>query len=101
MNLGAVCPQMVASAFRPAASYLLVGEPSLPDGVDWVLGEDADVGPIWTHPDDIVVGHNIRQTGTWDPGEGRFLRSVLRPGMNAIDIGANIGYFTLLMARAV
>ena len=92
---------MVASAFRPAASYLLAGEPSLPDGVDWVLVEDSDVGPMWTHPDDIVVGHNLRETGTWDPGEGRFLRSVLRPGMNIIDIGANIGYFTLLMARAV
>lgn len=54
-----------------------------------------------THPDDSVVGHHIRISRTWEPGEGRFLRSVLRPGMNAIDVGANIGYFTLLMARAV
>jgi FkbM family methyltransferase len=29
------------------------------------------------------------------------MRSILRPGMNVIDIGANIGYFTALAARAV
>jgi FkbM family methyltransferase len=29
------------------------------------------------------------------------LRRFLRPGMNAIDVGANIGYFTLLMSESV
>ncbi len=29
------------------------------------------------------------------------MRRLLRPGMNAIDVGANLGYFTALAARAV
>jgi FkbM family methyltransferase len=65
------------------------------------LTETADAGPILTHPHDRGVGRVIRETGSWEPGAGRLLRSLLRPGMNAIDVGANIGYFTLLMARAV
>lgn len=93
--------RMVSSAFRPAAAYLLWGPPTLPRDRKLVRTDDSDVGPILTHPDDTVIGHSIRETKTWEPGEGRFLRSVLRSGMNVIDVGANIGYFTLLMARSV
>src|SRR5262245_22793065 len=93
--------RLVSTTFRPAASYLLDGSPTLPPGVDPAQIVEADVGRMLTHPDDTGVGCEIRATRTWEPGEGRFLRSTLRPGMNAIDVGANIGYFTLLMSRAV
>jgi FkbM family methyltransferase len=39
--------------------------------------------------------------GTWEPSLTTFLRSTLRPGDVFVDIGANVGYFTLLAARAV
>lgn len=37
----------------------------------------------------------------WFEAEIRFVRRMLRPGMRAIDVGANHGVYTLAMARAV
>src|SRR5690349_9510323 len=37
----------------------------------------------------------------WFEDEMAFVRRFLRPGMNAIDIGANYGVYGLTMARAV
>jgi FkbM family methyltransferase len=39
--------------------------------------------------------------GMWDPNVDAFLRARLRPGDIFIDVGANIGYFTLLGAKLV
>ena len=39
--------------------------------------------------------------GTWEPSLSAYLSSTLRPGDVFVDIGANVGYFTLLAARAV
>ncbi len=92
---------LISPSFRPAATYLLTDPPQFGSLNTPLLVEDADVGPILIDPIDSGVGHEIRLTKSWEPGEGRFIRAFLRPGMNAIDVGANIGYFTLLMARAV
>jgi FkbM family methyltransferase len=37
----------------------------------------------------------------WEPAVTKFMREAIRPGMVVADIGANIGYYTLLMSRAV
>ncbi len=37
----------------------------------------------------------------YEPGTTNFLKKILKKGMNVINIGANIGYFTLLAAREV
>jgi FkbM family methyltransferase len=37
----------------------------------------------------------------YEPEETRLIRSCLRPGDTAFDIGANVGYMTCLMARAI
>jgi FkbM family methyltransferase len=42
-----------------------------------------------------------RWLGTYEPELQTALRDFLRPGMTAYDVGANIGYITLLMARRV
>lgn len=39
--------------------------------------------------------------GTWEPHVTAFLRSRLRPGDGFLDVGSNIGYFSLLAARCV
>lgn len=39
--------------------------------------------------------------GTWEPTLSAFFEAQLRPGDVFVDIGANVGYFTLLAARAV
>jgi len=37
----------------------------------------------------------------YEPGTTNFLKKIIKKGMNVINIGANIGYFTLLAAREV
>ena len=61
----------------------------------------SEIGPVWVHAQDELVSRRIRRKGRLAEDEVAFLQSVLRPGMVAIDIGANIGYLTLAMARAV
>lgn len=92
---------MLAPGFRPAAAYLLQGQPRLARHIEMIRVDDADIGAILTDARDTEVGQSIRSAKTWAPGEGRFLRETLRPGMNVIDVGANIGFFTLLMANMV
>jgi FkbM family methyltransferase len=39
--------------------------------------------------------------GSYELNVVRYLKKILKPGMACIDAGANVGYFTLLMARLV
>jgi FkbM family methyltransferase len=39
--------------------------------------------------------------GSWEPEDMAVVRDRLRPGMTAIDVGANVGIFTLAMAQLV
>lgn len=49
---------------------------------------------------DMIQGR-IYYTGVWEPSLTAFVESHLRPGDTFIDIGANIGYFSLLASRIV
>lgn len=99
--MGQTSAPLRRATFTPAAAYLLQSETPRLNGIDPVLVPDTDVGPLLTHPGDNEVGRWLRVAKTWARGEGRFLRGLLRPGMNVIDVGANLGYFTALAARAV
>jgi len=50
---------------------------------------------------DEFVDRAIYCQGEWEPLETQLFRQVLRPGDAVADIGANIGWFTLLAARLV
>src|ERR1700756_2681440 len=39
--------------------------------------------------------------GTYECTETELVKTYLRPGMTVIDVGANIGYYTMLAARLV
>lgn len=49
---------------------------------------------------DRVVAHIIARFKIWEPGETALLKSALQPQMTFVDIGANVGYFSLLAAKA-
>lgn len=51
--------------------------------------------------DDIGMTPNIVCDGFWEPSISVVLERSLKPGMTAVDIGANVGYFSLLMASRV
>ena len=50
---------------------------------------------------DRVISERIFKDGYWEPFETSILISSLREGHSFLDVGANIGYFTILAARLV
>jgi FkbM family methyltransferase len=50
---------------------------------------------------DRGFGTNILLDGFWEMWLTKFIAGIVRPGMVAIDVGANFGYYTLLLADLV
>lgn len=50
---------------------------------------------------DVHVSAAIAAEGIWEPQETQLLLDTLRPGDVFVDVGANIGYFSLLASRLV
>ncbi len=87
---------------RSADAPTAVVAPSIPPALagDEFECLDTDVGPMWFRKSDDVIRPHVRSTGTWESEEGQLLRSLIRPGCRFLDVGANIGYFSLLAASA-
>lgn len=52
-------------------------------------------------PQDTFVGRSLACYGQYSEREAEAFRRLLKPGMTALDVGANIGYFTVTMAKLV
>jgi len=50
---------------------------------------------------DTMVGQTIHARGKWEPWVAKALQTILKPGMVFVDVGANIGYFTMLASDLV
>ena len=48
-----------------------------------------------------MIQATIIHFGAWEPAISHHLASVIRPGDTVVDVGANIGYYSLLFAKAV
>jgi FkbM family methyltransferase len=91
-------PAGAVVAGNPARLVSRVGKPStLPRAVSLMT----DVGTLLAHPEDQVITPFIRRHGHWELDDCRLLEEELSPGSAAVDVGANIGYMTLVAARAV
>jgi FkbM family methyltransferase len=53
---------------------------------------------IITMADDLSLTPELLARGIYDAGFWQFLRRAIRPGDHVVDVGANIGLFTLVMA---
>jgi FkbM family methyltransferase len=60
-----------------------------------------DVGPLLIAADDRVMRPLIEQTHDWEIDEATLFRAFIRPGATVVDVGAHVGYYTLLAAGAV
>jgi FkbM family methyltransferase len=58
------------------------------------------IGTLWVARSDGTMRPYLRRRGAWEEEEGALLRTLLRPGHRFLDVGANIGYFTILAHRA-
>src|SRR3954469_2255899 len=65
------------------------------------ISADTDLGPLWLDAEEQLIRSYILSHGRWDPALSNFLRRTLRPGMCVLDVGANIGYLTIVAARCV
>jgi FkbM family methyltransferase len=58
-------------------------------------------GLMLFHRNDKYVGRSLDAYGEYSEVEAELFRHILRPGMVALDVGANIGIFSIVLARAV
>jgi FkbM family methyltransferase len=66
-----------------------------------VVQADTDVGPVWLERDAELMTPAVLEHGFWAPEITALMRSILRPGMTFVDVGANIGYFSVLGSKLV
>lgn len=83
--------QSVPSGFAPAPPPLDVRE---------YERVTTGLGLLWFDRRDDIMRPYVRRRQAWAESEGAVLRALIKPGTRFLDVGANIGYFSLLAARA-
>jgi FkbM family methyltransferase len=86
-----------AETARAFAVPDLTGQPAS-EPVDEV---QSVVGRLLVSRGDRVIGSVLRSCGEWEPFETAFLRAVLGPGQTFVDVGAHVGYFSVLASKLV
>lgn len=56
---------------------------------------------IFLNPADKTITQAVLQSDAWEPETTAAIRNILKPGDTFIDVGANIGWFTLIASREV
>ena len=56
---------------------------------------------FFLNPADKTITQAILHADTWEPETTATIRDILKPGDTFIDVGANIGWFTLIASREV
>lgn len=58
-------------------------------------------GFIWRLDPNSCIGESIINHGMWEEDTTKLIQETVKPGMHVLDIGANVGYYTLILARSV
>src|SRR5205807_1192184 len=56
---------------------------------------------MYIRTEDTLITPALLQDRIWEPLETQLLMDEVKPGDMVFDLGANIGYFTLLLAKLV
>ena len=100
-------PRKTAPCWIAALTLLFwVGRPSLAcDGSrDLAVTLNLDrVGELrlFLNPDDEMLTPHIRRDGYWEPNETFWFIKSIKKGDVVVDVGANVGYYTLIASRLV
>jgi FkbM family methyltransferase len=84
-------PTLRSAPQRPPAPRPYIGEE--------LVQLHTDAGLLWIPASDGVMRPFLEERGTWEPEEGDLLRQFFKPGLRFLDVGANVGYFSLLVAQ--
>lgn len=63
-----------------------------------LIGIPTDAGQLWIPRSDEVMRPYLERHGTWEPEEAELLSLFFKPGIRFLDVGANVGYFSLYVA---
>jgi FkbM family methyltransferase len=69
--------------------------------VDRPVAATAEAGDLLLSESDHLITGHISEHGVYEPSLTAYLRANLRPGMTFVDIGANVGYFSVLASKLV
>jgi FkbM family methyltransferase len=56
---------------------------------------------MYTDPKDFAISPQLLSKGCWEPFETEVFKGLIKQGMMVVDIGANIGYYSLLASTLV
>jgi len=76
----------------------LLAKPSIPESG---IIEVKRLGLHWCLNLESYVARILVTEGIWEPDTTKAVHKLVKPGMHVLDIGANFGYYTLLMAQQV
>ncbi|MFD6477227.1 FkbM family methyltransferase [Streptomyces anulatus] len=62
---------------------------------------DTDVGVLQIEGGDTIIRPELAETRRWEADEDAAIRETVTAGTTVLDIGAHIGYFSLLMSQLV
>jgi FkbM family methyltransferase len=85
--------ERLSNWLKPSADTIA----ALKNGITWLNGEDL---AIFTTADNYIEW-TLLSVGTYEEEINKLIRISLKPGDNAIDIGANIGLQSIRMAQSV
>ena len=60
-----------------------------------------DIGRLWMPCSDMIMRPIFKMRGTWEPDEAAFLAHHIAPGSTVVNVGANVGYTSLVLSRIV
>lgn len=96
-----LCEALIASPEFAPRYRNQVAQPVGRTGGEPFVAKMSNGSTIHLATGDWLISDNIAQTGLWEPHITAFLNELLKPGDLFVDVGANLGYFTLLAANAV
>ena len=65
------------------------------------IGTDMSGMTIYVDPNDRAIGALLRESATYEPGVTAVVEQTLKPGDVFVDVGASLGYFSVLAGRLV
>ena len=85
----------LAAYFRQSREYV-IGRKAR--GITLLTLDDFE---LYVQEHDWDIGENLIETKLYEPHVTSFLKECLREGMTFVDVGANVGFFTLTAAKKV
>lgn len=56
---------------------------------------------LYVNPEDKVLSDSLIQDGVWEALETKYVTGIIKKGWTVLDVGANIGYYTLIFSKLV